>query len=76
MKRVSTHRFHELCGLSILGQPGETVYLTAAECRKVARALNACARSINAERFAYSRGLVFQLRGLPARAPWRAYYAR
>lgn len=55
MKSITTHRFHELCGLSILGQPGETVYLTAAECRKVARALNACARSINAERFAYSR---------------------
>ena len=54
MKGASVHRFGDLVALALPGK-GETVYLNPAEARKLARALNAGARSVKTEpRFSQS----------------------
>ena len=47
---ANVHRFRDLVALSVPGA-SETVYLSAAEARKLARALNKAARSVKNERF-------------------------
>lgn len=54
MKSVSVHRFGDRAALAILGQDGETVYLSADQARQVAANLNACADSIAACTFTES----------------------
>jgi hypothetical protein len=46
------HRFRDLVAVSVAD--GSTAYLTPKAARQLARALNGCARSIKAERFAES----------------------
>lgn len=55
MAAWQTHRFGDCVAVST--GTGETVYLPLKEARAMARAINAAARSIAAERFADSSGL-------------------
>ena len=50
LKSAHVHRFGDKAAVSLPGK-GETVYLTPKEARKLARALNSCARSIGAVSF-------------------------
>jgi hypothetical protein len=51
------HRFRDSVALYI--GTGETVYVSAADARKIARALNRAAKSCASEPFAQSSGLTF-----------------
>lgn len=53
MKNAQLHRFGEHVALSLPGK-GETVYLTAKDAAKLARALNACSRDVKSVRFSAS----------------------
>lgn len=50
MKAASVHRFHDYIALSLPGT-GETCYIPADAARKLARALNRYARSVEKEKF-------------------------
>lgn len=52
--RVSIHRFGDKAAVSFLGVDGETVYLGAKQAKKVAAALNKCAREIRGIKFSGS----------------------
>lgn len=52
---VQVHRFRQ--GAAIHAGDGKTVYMTARDARRIAKALNAIARSIDNESFADSKGL-------------------
>lgn len=51
------HRFRDSVCLYV--GTGETVYVSAADARKIARALNKAAKSCTSEPFAQSSGLTF-----------------
>lgn len=53
---MQVHRFRNTAAIALQGK-GETRYMTAREARKLARALNAIARSISREEFSASAGL-------------------
>lgn len=55
MKNAQVHRFHDAAAISLPGK-GETVYLSAKEARKLARALYVVARSIESVSFVNSTG--------------------
>lgn len=57
--RAQVHRFHD-CVAVYVGT-GETVYLAPKDARKLSRAINKAARSVERERFADSEGLTFEL---------------
>lgn len=59
MKNAQIHRFHNKVA-GYVGT-GETVYLTPKEARKIAKALNACARSCDKESFQESNFNTFRL---------------
>ena len=52
--RVGIHRFFDKAAVSFLGVDGETVYLDAKQAKKVAAALNKCAREIRSTKFSSS----------------------
>jgi hypothetical protein len=57
---VNVHRFHDSAGVYV-SDNGGTAYLTAAECRALAAALNRVAHSIAHESFGESSGLDFSI---------------
>lgn len=58
---MQTHRFHNSVAIWI--GTGETVYLTARDARKLAKAINKTVRSIDRESFLDSPDLSFSLEG-------------
>jgi len=62
---ANIHRFRETVALDV--GKGETVYFSAKDARKIARALNAAARSCDREPFSESSGLTVHVPE-PARA--------
>ncbi len=48
MKGAQIHRFGDRVAVSMPGK-GQTVYLSAAEANKLAKALNGCAKSVKTE---------------------------
>ena len=52
MTTAQVHRFRQAVALH--SGDGQTVYMTAANARKLAKALNACARSVTRETFSQS----------------------
>jgi len=56
---AQVHRFRDKVAVYVGG--GETVYLNPKNARKLARALNAAARSCDRESFADSAGLTVQI---------------
>lgn len=63
------HRFHGFAAVSLRGK-GETRYLTATEARKMARALNAVAKSITVEPFGKSSGLTVEFDDKSLQEQW------
>lgn len=63
---MNTHRFHD--NVAIWIGDGETVYLTAKDARKLARAINKTVRSIERESYLDSpNDLTFDLKGYQGR---------
>jgi hypothetical protein len=58
MKGMQIHRFREAVAVNVPGQC-ETAYLTVADARALARAINAAARDIAARKFAESAFTTF-----------------
>ena len=64
--RMATHRFHD--SIAIYIGTGETVYLTAKDARKLARAINKTVRSIERESYLDSpNDLDFRFEGYQGR---------
>ena len=51
---ADVHRFCDSVAVAFLGIKGQTVYMSAKEARSLARALHACARSIDSVTFSAS----------------------
>ncbi len=59
---MQVHRFHNFVAAYVTaGEDKETAYMSAAQARQLARALNKVARSIEKEEFAKSTNLTWQL---------------